>query len=148
MPVLDVPEPLKECGITVMCGPFFSVWPFPSIGMHTMHHVRYTPHCYWQDADDRPHGAVEVAAAPGAGRQTKFAWMTHDAARYVPVLRDCRQVGSLWEIKTILPQSEVDDSRPILFRRNHGLPNLTCILGGKIDNVYEMSDELRFLNHR
>ena len=33
----------------------------------------------------------------------------------------------------MLPSSETDDSRPILFRKHVGLPNLHCILGAKID---------------
>jgi hypothetical protein len=45
-------------------------------------------------------------------------------------------------MKTVLPQSEVDDSRPVLHRKDCGLPGLTCILGGKIDNVYDMMDTL------
>ncbi len=72
--------------------------------------------------------------------------MIRDAERYIPRLKDCRYVDSLWEVKTVLPQSEVDDSRPILFRRNQGIKNFTCILGAKIDNVYDIPDELQFLN--
>ncbi len=33
-----------------------------------------------------------------------------------------------------------DDGRPILFKRNHGAPNLTCVIGGKIDNVFDVFD--------
>ena len=36
----------------------------------------------------------------------------------------------------------VDDSRPVLYVRDCGLPNLTCLLGGKIDNVYDILDVL------
>ena len=32
----------------------------------------------------------------------------------MPVMRECRYVDSLWEIKTGLPQSKTDDSRPII----------------------------------
>ena len=71
--------------------------------------------------------------------------MIRDAARYLPILSSCSYIDSLWEVKTVLPQSEVDDSRPILFKRHQQLPNLTCILGGKIDNVYDIFHELQFL---
>lgn len=69
--------------------------------------------------------------------------MLKDAQRYLPALRDCRYVESLWEIKTVLPQSEIDDSRPILFRRSELLPNVISIMGGKIDNVFDIRDKLR-----
>ncbi len=68
--------------------------------------------------------------------------MIRDAARYLPCLRKCRYRDSLWEIKTVLPRSDMDDSRPILFNRDHGLKNLTCVMGGKIDNVYDAISEL------
>ncbi len=140
MALVEVPEVLKKIGITLMCGPFFSVMPFPPRGLHSLSHVRYTPHDAWQEGA-RPHtGAYEeMARRP---RETSFAWMVHDAARYVPVLKECRYRDSLWEVKTVLPRNEADDGRPILFRRHHGLPNLHCVLGAKIDNVYDLLDEM------
>jgi hypothetical protein len=68
--------------------------------------------------------------------------MLKDAQRYIPALQDCRYIDSIWEVKTVLPQSEVDDSRPILMKRDQGIPNLTCIMGGKIDNIYDVFEEL------
>jgi hypothetical protein len=68
--------------------------------------------------------------------------MIKDAQRYLPALTGSRHAGSLWEIKTVLPKSEVDDSRPIFFKRDHGLKNFTCILGGKVDNFYDIIDEI------
>ena len=140
MALVDLPEPLRQMGVTMMCGPFFSFMPFPPRGLHTFSHVRYTPH-----------RAVEErvgAAAPHARLERRpedvssFRHMLLDASRFIPALRNARQVDSLWEVKTVLPSSEADDSRPILFRMHHGLPNLTSILGGKIDNVFDVIAEL------
>ena len=44
MALVDVPEEIRHAGITVMCGPFFSVMPFPSVLMnghylHSFSHV-------------------------------------------------------------------------------------------------------------
>ena len=47
---MEVPEPLREMALTVMCGPFFSLVPYPSRGLHSFSHVRYTPHYQWHDA--------------------------------------------------------------------------------------------------
>jgi glycine/D-amino acid oxidase-like deaminating enzyme len=138
--LVEVPPPLRRAGVTLMCGPFFSVMPFPPRGLHSLSHVRYTPHDAWQDGDGPYRDAhAELVRRP---RRSRFSWMMQDAARYLPLLRDCRQRDSLWEIKTILPRSAEDDSRPILFRAHHGLPNLHCVVGGKIDNVYDLIDEL------
>jgi hypothetical protein len=45
-------------------------------------------------------------------------------------------------VKTLLPQTEVDDGRPILFRRDPLLPALIHVMGGKIDNIFDVEDEL------
>jgi hypothetical protein len=57
-------------------------------------------------------------------------------------LRDCRYVRSLWEVKTVLPESGANDSRPILFKRDSGAPNVISLLGGKIDNIFDLADVL------
>ncbi|MGH7171592.1 MAG: hypothetical protein ACRELG_15050, partial [Gemmataceae bacterium] len=78
----------------------------------------------------------------GSDSRSHFAWMVRDAARFLPILNECRYVDSLWEIKSVLPRSERDDSRPILFQRHHGLANLHCVLGAKIDNIFDLLEEM------
>ena len=144
MALVAPPSELVTMGVTVMCGPFFSIMPFPPRGLHTLSHVRYTPHHEWHDRqeslDPPPDHRPELRS-----HQDR---MIRDAARYLPCVSDCRYVESLWEVKTVLPVSEQDDSRPILFRPDHGLPGLTCVMGGKIDNVYDVMQELDELHAR
>jgi glycine/D-amino acid oxidase-like deaminating enzyme len=142
--LVELPDCLQNAGITIMCGPFFSVMPFPPQGLHTFSHVRYTPHHSWRDSE----GAGYLDANEyfkRASHVSNYPYMVKDAQRYLPILKECQYMDSLWEVKTVLPSSEVDDSRPILFRQDHGLKNLTCILGGKIDNIYDMLDEMEAL---
>jgi glycine/D-amino acid oxidase-like deaminating enzyme len=136
--LVEVPEPLRTLGVTVMDGPFFSCMPFPARGLHTLSHVRYTPHGHWYDDDGPYRPAFEVLAE--SVKQTAFPHMVRDAARYLPALAGCVYRGSLWEVKTVLPRSETDDSRPILFKPDFGLPGYHLVLGGKIDNVYDIVD--------
>lgn len=148
MCLVEVPEVLKAQGITVMCGPFFSVMPFPSAGLHSFSHVRYTPHFEWRDDNDQRY---EDAHAKYVSSQRNSAWryMQKDAMRYMPVLAECRYESSLWEVKTVLPRSESDDSRPILFRPHHGMKGFHCVMGGKIDNIYDavaVIESLHLLN--
>ena len=138
MALVEVPPPLSKLGVTVMCGPFFSLMPFPARGLHSLSHVRYTPHCEWSDASGPYRDPYRVLRE--AGLHSNFLPMAKDASRYLPAVAQCRQVDSLWEVKTVLPRSEVDDSRPILFKEDHGLPGLTCIMGSKIDNAADVID--------
>jgi len=136
MCLVQVPDQLKSVGITVMCGPFFSVMPFPAAGLHSFSHVRYTPHYEWRDSDGAPYCDAGERYRT-ARRVSAWRYMQKDAARYIPVLSECSYDSSIWEVKTVLPRSESDDSRPILFRPDHGLKGFHCIMGGKIDNVYD-----------
>ena len=142
MALVEVPPALKELGVTVMDGPFFSCMPFPPRGLHTLSHVRYTPHGHWYDGlPGEPHQpSYEVFAR--AEKRSTFPHMVRDAARYLPALAACEYRDSLWDVKTVLPRSEADDSRPILFRPDHGAPNYHVVMGGKIDNVYDVADEM------
>ena len=137
--LVKVPFPLEKMGVTVMCGPFFSLMPFPPLGLHSLSHVRYTPHCEWIDSPSARYRDPSAMLA-SLRKRTRYPEMIKDASRYLPLLRDCKRVDSLWEIKTVLPQSELDDSRPILFKQEPELPGFVSILGSKIDNVYDMID--------
>ena len=145
MCLVEVPEECKKAGFTVMCGPFYSVMPFPSVGLHSFSHVRYTPHYEWFDnQNENYHDSHQKFVADA--KNSAWKYMVKDAARYMPILSECRYERSLWEVKTLLPRSETDDSRPILFRPNHGLKGFHCIMGGKIDNVYDAVEAIKNMN--
>lgn len=136
--LMEVPQELEDVGITVMDGPFFSCMPFPAEQCHSLSHVRYTPHGSVCDTD----GALDpllLLAEPSASRADS---MLADAARFVPVLRQSRHRKSLFEVKTVLVHHEVDDGRPILLRRDFAHPAVLSVLGGKLDNVYDVLAEL------
>ncbi|MEY8214591.1 MAG: amino acid oxidase, partial [Colwellia sp.] len=132
----DVPDEIKNKSFTLMCGPFFSVMPFPSTNHYTFTHVRYTPHYGW--LDKYPEKFVN-ADKQFYMSKPKSNWkkMQKDATKYIPILGECKFVSSIWEIKTTLPSSENSDSRPILFKQDHGVEGFHCVMGGKIDNVYD-----------
>lgn len=134
--LVEPPAELAHSGITVMCGPFFSLMPFPACQLHSLSHVRYTPHCEWYTEPQAYRDPYAFLAA--YEKASHFQFMIKDAQRYLPALAQCRYVASLWAIKTVLPMSEADDSRPILLRKDHGLPGLICVAGAKVDNIYDV----------
>ena len=140
MALVRVPPELADVGVTVMCGPFFSLMPFPAVGLHTLSHVRYTPRGAW--SDPRPDGLSADEVAAGLPRVSSFDRMRRDAARFVPAVARAEYVRSLWEVKTVLPANEADDGRPILFRPHAGLENYHAVLGAKIDTVFDVLDRI------
>jgi len=135
MGLIKVPEEFQKKGITVMDGPFFSIMPFPPRKLHTISHVRFTPHLRWLDKSNyaNPHRKLESLIL-----KTKYPFMIRDASRYIPILTKCQYVESIYEVKTVLPQNEVDDGRPILFKKDYGYKNFFIVMGGKIDNIYDI----------
>ena len=87
------------------------------------------------DASSAAPDPYEVPGMQPVG--SAFASMRADARRYLPAIEACAYKRSLWEVKTVLPRSEGDDSRPILFRPSADSPRLINVMGGKIDNVYD-----------
>lgn len=140
MALVQVPTGWETLAVTVMCGPFFSLMPFPARGLHTLSHVRYTPHAAWPDP--HPAGILTEAIFAQVERVSAFERMRRDAARYLPAIGECEYRDSLWEMKTILPANEADDGRPILFRAHAGVPNYHLVLGAKLDNVFDVFDQI------
>jgi glycine/D-amino acid oxidase-like deaminating enzyme len=141
MALVELPPVLDGLSVTMMCGPFFSFMPYPARKLSTLSHVRYTPHLQWfenqETGADDPYRRFEQLT-----KRSNYEFMASDASRYIPALRDAVYHDSIWEVKTLLPQTEFDDGRPILFRRDPVLPAVVHVMGGKIDNIFDVEDEL------
>lgn len=138
MALVQVPKQLEKVGITVMDGPFFSVMPFPSRNLHTLSHVRYTPHTSWPDnKETSPYRKLKEY-----DKATRVDRMIRDTARYLPCINNSQYRDSLFEVKTILQKNEGDDGRPILFNRHKEEPRCFSVLGGKIDNIFDVYERL------
>ena len=131
--LITPPSALQGIGVTVMDGPFFSTLPFPARQAYSLSHVRHTPH----------RAAAPGEPLPGAPTRSNAAAILRDSARYLPCLSEAETLGSLFEIKAILVRNEGDDGRPILVERGLEQPRIVSVLGGKIDNVYDVRMALR-----
>jgi glycine/D-amino acid oxidase-like deaminating enzyme len=140
--LVEPPGDLAGAAVTVMDGPFFSLMPYPAGGLHTLSHVRYTPHFAWEESAGASGDAIDGDALRLRPRESRFIHMVRDAERFLPALRSTRYVDSLWEIKTLMPRSEQDDSRPILLRRSAEVQACVTVLGAKIDSIYDVEEAL------
>lgn len=132
--LIEPPPELAGKGITLMDGPFFSTMPYPSRKLYSLTHVRYTPHFSWID---RP--GISAVRPPDDDRlQSRWRHMMMDAERYLPALSSMEYRESLVTVKTVLVKNEINDSRPILVYRHDRPAGLFSVLGGKIDNIYDL----------
>ena len=133
------PHELKNRAITIMDGPYFSLMPYPQKKLHTLSHVRYTPHGSWIDQNSSCNNSWVNRGLC----HSNYIYMQRDAERYMPILKELQYVTSIFETKTILQRNEIDDGRPILFREEPTLPNFFTIMGSKIDNIYDVLDVIK-----
>ena len=136
MTLIEMPEHIKDIGVTIMDGPFFSVMPFPPRGLHTFSHVRYTPHATLQDSNDI------YKLFDRFPKKTSFKKMLLDSIKFMPALEDAKYHDSIFEVKTVLKKNEQNDGRPILFEKSIENSNFISILGGKIDNIFDIEEKI------
>jgi glycine/D-amino acid oxidase-like deaminating enzyme len=128
MLLIEPPADLRPLAITVMDGPFFSTIPFPAARLHSLTHVRYTPHEATMSA------GTKTLAPTRSNRDA----MLRDSARYLPCLSAAHVVQSVFEVKVVLARAEDDDARPILVETPDDTPRIISLLGAKIDNIYDV----------
>jgi glycine/D-amino acid oxidase-like deaminating enzyme len=134
--LVEPPQCLVGVGVTVMDGPFFSCMPFPARGLHSLTHVAYTPHAAWirdEIPDRNPDDYLKSWP-----RDSSFDIMKRDAARLLPQMSEAVHKDSLFEIKTLLVANAVDDGRPILVEGEPAPGQVVSVLGGKLDNIYDV----------
>ena len=137
--LIEPPAELAEAAVTVMDGPFFSCMPYPSADLYSLTHVRYTPHESWADSPLRdPYDHFKTRTL-----ETRYAFMLRDAQRYMPCMAGARYKRSIYDVKTVLIKNEQDDGRPILYHQRPEGSRVVSILGGKIDNIYDLFDAVK-----
>jgi hypothetical protein len=131
------PEEWSRKGFTVIDGPFCSSIPFPAEKLHSLTHVRYTPHTTWDAYRKLPD--VELINERYNSAVTQ---MLRDTQTYVPAYEHAIHEFSKFEVKAILRKNDNNDGRPILFEQDKTNTTFYHILGGKIDNVYDIMNKI------
>lgn len=154
----DVVDKLKNIGITVMDGPFFSIMPFGKTGLHSLTSVTFTPHetsyesiCSFQcQTNNKENSDCASCSVGNLGNcndcclKPKSAWpyMSQLAKKYLRKELGFTYNRSLYSMKPILMDSEIDDSRPTVIKRHCTNPTMVSVLSGKINTVYDIEEVL------
>lgn len=149
----DVNEKLKDIGITVMDGPFFSIMPFGKTGCHSLTSVTFTPHMTSYDTvptfvcqkkngnfcnTDQLGNCNDCKAKP----ESAWSYMSNLANKYLREELKFKYKKSLFSMKPILKASEIDDSRPTVIKVHTQNPTFVSVLSGKINTVYDLDEIL------
>lgn len=145
-----VNDRLRDIGLTVMDGPFFSIMPFGKTGYHSLTSVTFTPHKTSHETVPR-FSCMEggscgrwLGNCDACEKKPKSAWeyMSALARKYVREEYRFTYEKSLFSMKPILKASEIDDSRPTVIRYATRRPTFISVLSGKINTVYDLDDFL------
>lgn len=148
-----VNDELRDIGLTVMDGPFFSIMPFGKTGLHSLTSVAFTPHetCYEELAKFKCQEQTEGKCRPGflcncndcpVHPESAWDYMSKLAQKYMLDKYKFEYVKSLYSIKPILTASDVDDSRPTCIKEHSQGPTFVSVLSGKITTVYDLEEIL------
>ena len=147
----QVEDSLKDIGLTVMDGPFFSIMPFGKTGYHSLTSVTFTPHKTSYDTVPVfpciPGGSCTerwLGNCNDCVNRPESAWdyMSALARKYVKDEYGFTYEKSLFSMKPILKASEIDDSRPTVIRYVSREPVFLSVLSGKINTVYDLDEYL------
>ncbi len=149
-------EKLRDKGITVMDGPFFSIMPFGKTGYHSLTSVTFTPHetsfskmpefsCQKSGRRDLECGdRHRLGNCNLCDQKPESAWdyMAGLAEKYLRPEFGFAYEKSLFSVKPVLASAEIDDSRPTVIRVLSKNPVYIAVLSGKINTVYDLDEVL------
>ena len=150
-----VNDKLKDTGLTVMDGPFFSIMPFGKTGYHSLTAVTFTPHVACKESlpkfncQPRSNGFCspeQLGNCNDCPAKPESAWpyMNNLARKYMREDLKFEFDHTLFSMKPILLASEIDDSRPTVIKTFTTNPTFVSVLSGKINTVYDLDEILTY----
>lgn len=132
--IIEVPNLIKNIGVTIIDGPFFSFLPVNE-NLHTISHVTYTH----LEKSNKNNFLIKRNSLNKNKSFVNLKKMILDASRFIPLLEKSLIKKSFYQIKAISNQNNRNDSRPIIVEKNENCFN---IIGSKVDNVFDMTNYL------
>lgn len=139
VPIIDWDFPPRA--ITIMDGPFITVFPYGKTKQFLLYHVDYsviktdinkTLNRDWLDPHKSPLSKID--------RNEHFKIFLKSCSDYIPALAKAKLCGYLESPRMVLPKHEQDDARPS-FITDYGEGYLT-VFSGKIDRSLSIADSV------
>lgn len=145
-----VSSELRDVGLTVMDGPFWSLMPFGHGDQVSLTSVGLTPlrrstgdatfACQSLRGDCTPLHLRDCTSCPvrplsgAAHQQQQMSAFLRSAAAFTPT-------SSLLTVKAVLTATEVDDARPTLVHKEDRA-EVTTVFSGKVSTLFDLDEEL------
>lgn len=142
-PMLKLPDNFKGISAVIMDGPFFCIDPYAETDLHVMGNVVHAIH------------ATNVGLAPKIPEEfkpllnkgviknppiTNFSKFIESASYFMPELKKAEHVGSMYTIRTVLPNVDRTDERPMIVSRVND--KIINVFSGKLNNCVQAAEEV------
>jgi hypothetical protein len=148
-PVVKLPEIFRNKSIVIMDGPFMCIDPYAKTGHHVMGNVVHAIHAsntgYYPVIPDQFSPLLNngVIKKPSITHIERFI---ESASYFLPEIRKAEHLGSMFTIRTVLPNEEATDTRPTLVSQIS--EKIINVFSGKLGNSLEASEEvLKIINN-
>jgi hypothetical protein len=146
-PILQLPSIFKNQSLVVMDGPFTCIDPFSDTGYHVMGNVVHAIHATNVGHFPIVPSAYEQLLNTGVVENpaiTNIDKFIEAAAFFMPEIREAKHIGSMYTIRTVLPNVDRTDERPTLVYP--ATAKVINVFSGKIGNSVKAAAEvLRYL---
>lgn len=140
-PVIELPVQFKKKSFVVLDGPFMCIDPLGDTQLHVMGHVKHAIH--HTNVGKFPEIPEEFEPLMNIGitvpKITNFSKFCLDGQRFFNNFNP-KHIGSMYTIRTVLPNREEDDARPSYVTRHN--EKLYSIFSGKISTAVEIANQL------
>lgn len=146
-PIIKLPGFLRNTGVVVIDGEFFSVDPYGFSPFHVMGHVREA--IWTRNTGEKPY--VEPFMRSLFGRvvqkpkHTKFPMMQWAAKDYMPAMQKAQHISSMYTIRAVLPNVDDTDERPTLVQQLDD--QVIRVFSGKLTHCVDAAGQVLGLVH-
>lgn len=142
-PVVKLPNSLSGKSIVIMDGPFMCVDPFGNSGNFVLGNVVHAIHK--SNIGKYPQVPQEFSNLINRGvirnpSITNFSAFIKSGSKFIPELQNAKHLGSMYTIRTVLPNLEKTDARPTLVTKLN--TKIISVFSGKIGNCFDAAQKV------
>lgn len=142
-PMLKLPDNFKGISAVIMDGPFFCIDPYAKTDLHVMGNVVHAIHT--TNVGFAPKIPEEFKSLLNRGviknpSITNFSKFIESASYFMPELKKAEHIGSMYTIRTVLPNVDRTDERPMIVSRVND--KIINVFSGKLNNCVQAAEEV------
>jgi hypothetical protein len=141
-PVFKLPSRYKNKSIVVMDGPFMCFDPLANTDHHVAGNVVHAIHV--RNTGKKPEVPPSYKKYLNKGiiknpKYTNVERFIESAKKFFPEIEQAKHLGSMYTIRTVLPNKDTTDERPTIVKKQD---NNFILFSGKVGNRVEASNEI------